>query len=187
MNNEYLRMKALLEDMGMSFEEGSITKAEIYAYSKGLELVKNYCTAALCAVLLEDGGDRYAALLDIDASRFTESELKDEVIKRLSMNFGKATVSEFDDEFSLVGSGSYTIEKDDFDDIITTFIGVEAEDLAQLGKFIKGYTSLSAITYFDGHGMDFDSWDRWNQTFYSLDKMALQFNIINTLRSDMIE
>lgn len=189
MNDMYLRMKSLLENAGIAFNEGGLSKSEIYAYSKGMELVKNHIADGIKDLFLQNGSDagRYAFLLNIDAGRYSPAALKAEIKKRLAMNYGTATVAEHDEAFDAVGSGTYTIYHEEgelFPTII--FSDVDIEDLPQLAKFIEGYTCLSERAVYDGDGMDFDAWDLWGQNFYQLDKMALPFNIIDNLRSDMI-
>ena len=190
MNSIYQRLEALLKDVGIAFNENGISKAEVLAYAAGIEYVRDTVQRALDDVFMENDSTakKYAALLNIDPNRYTLAELKSEIRERLAMNFAHGTVAEHDAAFAAVGSGSFELFLDPDDEFPTIiFSDVEIEDLPQLAKFIEAYTCLSERTYFDGSGMTFDDWDAWNQTFYTLDKMALPFNILDYLRSDMIE
>ena len=190
MNDMYLRMKSLLEDAGIAFNSGGISKAEIYAYSKGVELVLDSISDGIDDIFMQGSSNlkRYALLLNIDSERYSPNALKTEIKNRLAMNFAEATVDEHERAFSAVGSGTYTLYHEDGELLPTIkFADVDIEDLPQLAKFIEGYTCLSERATYDGSGMDFDAWDAWGQSFYQLDKMALPFNIIDNLRSDMIE
>ena len=184
MNNSFLRMKSLLENAGISFTEEGISNAEIYAYSVGIEQVRQSLNGALSGVLANStaGAEKYALLLNIDKSRYTAEELVEAIIKRLAQPFCKADVAEFDDAFDEVGSGSYELETDPNDGLpAIVFADVELSDLPQLARFIESYTLASMHARYDGNGMDFDGWDAWNQCFYQLDKMALPFDIIDNL------
>ncbi|MBQ9517428.1 MAG: hypothetical protein IJR60_05070 [Eubacterium sp.] len=190
MNEIFNRMKALLQNAGIKFTEGGISNAEIYAYAAAIKHVWEYLTDALDDVFMQgdSNAERYAALLNIDKNRYTLAELKEEIKDRLAMNFATATIAEHEAAFAAVGSGSYDLYLDSEDYIPRMiFSGVDIEDLPQLAKFIDAYTCSFQRTYYDGSGMTFDDWDTWNQTFWTLDKMALPFNIIDYLRSDMIE
>lgn len=190
MNSIFLRLKALLEPLGIKFESGGISQAEILGYSAGANLVRGYIDGAIGEAFAENesGAKRFAALLNIDFSRYTASELVAEIQRRLGMNFACSTVSEMEDAFDAVGSGTYEYYNDGGELLPTIkFHDVEAEDLTELGKFIESYVCLSARTRFDGNGLDFDGWDAWGQSFYKLDKMNLPFRIFDELRSDMIE
>ena len=190
MNEIFERMKALLKKTGIVFNEGGISNAEIYAYAYAIKAVRDDISAAVDELFLENGANahKYAKLLNIDESRYTQSELEEEIKSRFAMNFATATVEDFDAAFDAVGSGSYSLslsEDDNVPEII--FSGVRGEDMPQLAKFIEAYTYTRERTFFDGDGMTFDDWDDWDQSFYMLDKMSLPFNIIDSLRSDIIE
>ena len=190
MNRSFQRLVALLEPMGIRFDEGGISRAEMRGYSAGIALVEAYITAALAQAFSENinGAKRYAALLNIDASRFTATRLSDEIRRRLSMNFATATVTEMETAFENVGSGSLELYHDNGEILATMkFTDVEADDLTELGRFIESYACLSNRLGFDGSGLDFDGWGLWGQSFYKLDKMNLPFKIFDELRSDMIE
>lgn len=190
MNSIFLRMKKLLEESGISFTEGGISNAETYAYASGLHYVTNYLRTAFYGLFLENNSEAksYAFLLNIDPERYTDEGLVNEIKRRLAMPFGEGTVEEFEDAFAAVGSGTYSLFADPDDGFATiVFSGVSAGDLPQLGKFIEAYTCNSNRILYDGDGMDFDAWDNWGQCWHKLDRMALPFNIIDRLRSDMIE
>lgn len=186
----YYRLKPLLENAGIEFNIDGISRAEIFAYSAGIAYVWNYLEKAFDDVFMANESDavKYANLLNIDADRYSVFELKEEIRNRLAMNFATATVAEHNAAFGAIGSGNYSLILDPEDDFPMMIIsGVNIEDLPQLAKFIEAYTCAFEKTIYNGNGMTFDNWDTWNQPFYALDKMALPFNIIDYLRSDMIE
>ena len=190
MNSIYQRLETLLKNTGIAFNQNGISKAEVLAYSAGIAFVWDIIKKALDDVFMENESTakKYAVLLNIDPNRYTIVELKDEIKRRLAMDFAHGTVTEHDAAFDAVGSGSYDLFLDPEDEFPTiVFSDVDIEDLPQLAKFIEAYTCISERTFYDGNGMTFDDWDAWNQTFYTLDKMALPFNILDYLRSDMIE
>ena len=190
MNSIFARLKALLEPLGITFETGGLSQAEIHGYSAGAELVRSFIEDAIGETFAENesGAKRYAALLNIDAERYTAAALVAEIRRRLAMGYACATVSEMEAAFDAVGSGTFEYYNDNGEILPTIkFHNVQAEDLTELGKFIESYVCLSARTRFDGSGMDFDGWDAWGQSFYKLDKMNLPFRILDELRSDMIE
>ena len=183
-------MKALLENTGLTFSPDGITMAEIYAYASAIEYVRQYVSSIVSEVFADEysTGEKYAKLLNLDLDRYTESELKDEIRRRLSMTYGSSTVEEFEDAFSQVGSGAYNLRLDFFNTIpAITFREVNKEDLPQLGRFIEGYIMISNFADFNGNGISWSSWDAWEQSFYRLDTMNLPFLIIDYLRSDLIE
>lgn len=180
------RMKALLSDLGLSFQESGITNAEIYAYSEGLELVRSSIIDTFNRIFINfDNNDNvlmYTQMLNITADGYSAEELKSIIFKRLGQAYGDYTQSGFDEAFDAVGSGSYEISGG-----VITFSNVNAADLKRLGGFIKGYVFICTKAVCDGSGLDFDTWDSWGQSFYDYDNLGLTFDIIDTLRSDMIE
>lgn len=188
MNDEYGRMRSLLERLNISFTENGYSNAEVYAYSKGIELVKNQNENTMSEIFINlDSAqkfERYASLLNIDASRFTDEELKAKIIKRLSMNFGDYTKTDFDAAFEAVGSGSF-IYDDELEQYV--FSDVDIDDFSELAKFIEGYFFMLVPITYDGTGMSWDSWESWGKSFNYYDKLHLPLNIIDNLRSDMLE
>lgn len=186
MNNEFSRMKSLLENLGLGFSENGITNAEIYAYSKGLELIKSYIQASLSEIFINieenNNFSKYAALLAINENKYSNEELRKMIIQRLSQSFGDYTKSNFDEAFSHIGSGNYAITGNTI-----VFSNIKESDLKELGKFIESYVFLFTDVLFDGNGMTFDAWDNWAQNFYYYDNLGLPFNIIDNLRSEFIE
>lgn len=186
MNDEFIRMKELLEKTGLSFEEGGISFAELAAYAKGIEYARNMIEKAETSVFItgEDIGNliRYADLLKLDAERFEFEGLKNEIIRRFSLDYGKTDWNLFRSEFLLIGSGSYS-----FDVYEIIFSGVKLEDLKELGKFIEAYMPFFYKTSYSGSGLTFDLWDGIGYSFNRYDGLNLPFDIIDNLRSDEIE
>ena len=188
MNDIYLRIKALLEEAGIAFNNGGITQAEIYAYSKAIEYIKSYTAKTLDEVFItgDSTGEMYAKLLNIDMSRYTTAELKEIVKSRLGMTFGESTVDDLEAAFGEVGSGSYTITENEDGTATIEISDVEAEDWQQLGRFIEEYSCPSLTAECDGTGLRFSEWDRWAPTAYQLNRLNLPFSAIETLRRNMI-
>jgi hypothetical protein len=186
MNNEFERMKKLLSDAGLTFEDGGITNAEIYSYAVGLDIVRNAIQQAFDKIFINidtnEDMSNYCELLNIDDEGKTNSELKSEIYKRLGAEYGQYTCTGFDEAFSKVGSGEYEISDDGI-----VFKNVDSKDLKRLGNFVAGYIFPFVKASCDGEGLTFDSWDEWSQSFYRYDNMNLTFDIIDTLRSDLIE
>lgn len=186
MTSEYERMKGLLEGLGLSFKENGITNAEIYAYAKGVETVKNRLKNAYDSVFINTKGNYnmqgYVDLLDIDTERYGDELIKQQIIERLSMPFCDYRADDFKRAFSRVGSGKCTVSNKQ-----TVFSGVKQKDLHRLGLFIKSYILMCTDALFDGDGMNFDSWDEWSQTFDTYDNFGLPCSVLETLRSDIIE
>ena len=190
MSNTFNRMKSLLQGTGISFNDGGISDAEIYAYASAVDFIMQKLQCSIDDVFMENGStaEKYAALLNLDKNRYTAEHLKQEIKKRLAMSYASATVTEHDAAFDAVGSGSYELLLSQNENVPTiVFSGVALEDLPQLAKFIESYTCPGEEAYYDGDGLTFDEWDSLNKSFYSLDKMNLPFNIIDYLRSDIIE
>lgn len=186
MTNEYERMKTLLEKLGLSFTESGITNAEIYAYSKGIQTVRDYLKSVYNAVFINLKGNynlqNYVDLLDIDTERYGDELIKQQIIKRLSMPFCDYRADDFKKAFSRIGSGKCTVSNKQ-----AVFSGVKQKDLHRLGLFIKSYVLMCTQALFDGDGMDFDSWDAWDKSFDALDNFGLPCSVFETLRSDIIE
>ena len=190
MNEAYQRMKALLEKTGMRFTPGGITNAEISAYAQGIELVKNAFEAAEGAVFILTFGkpdyNYFASLLCLDSSRYTEQELQNEIIYRLSHSFGDYTADCFVNDFNKIGSGSYEHMSIDYGEGVEpdckdiVFSDVDRNDLAELGKFIKAYQN-GDNSFYDGTGLTFDEWHDWGLTFNEYDALGLPFNILDHL------
>lgn len=181
MNNMYERMKKLLSDAGISFEEGGYSNSEILAYASAVDYVKKYFDKILKKVFIniDDTDDMYEYLqmLNLRKSDYTTQELKNCIYSRLGMPFGDYTVSNFNKAFDSIGSGNYEITKSKI-----IFSDVDEKDLHKLGDFIESYIYLCKDFSYDGTGFTFDERDACNMTFYDCDKMNLPFDIIDTLR-----
>ena len=190
MNSIYLRLRALLEQVGIEFSEHGISNAEIHAYASAIEMVRQRMQNVLRDLFIEEGAqlEKYASLLNLDVSRYSQEVLVLEIIYRLSMDYGSFLTSDFEAAFDDVGSGHIMLSIDAPDMVPSArFSDVDADDLEQLGKFIEGFICFSQNVSHSGSGIDFESWDIWNQSFFRLDKLGLPFSIIDKLRSDLIE
>ena len=179
MNSKYTRMRALLEPPGITFKEGGMTNAEIYAYAAGLDAVQRVLDAAQAAVFfpLSETADlsAYAEMLRLDSARYTEEELKDEIYNRLSHTYGDYTAADILNEFQKIGSGSYSVT----DKII--FSELDAEGLAELGKFTDAFLPYGTGAEYSDEGLTFDEWDSWGLTFGKYDSLRLAFDILDRL------
>lgn len=186
MNSAFDRMKSLLSDSGLAFEENGITNAEIYSYAAGLEFVRQSLLDILCRIFISldnnDNVSMYTDLLDIDSAGYTTEELKKMIYKRLAQKYGDYTRVGFNEAFAAVGSGEYEISGG-----VITFSNVDLQDMKRLAEFIKGYVFVYTKAVCDGSGLDFDQWDSWGRSFHEYDSIGLTFDIIDTLRSDIIE
>lgn len=179
-------MRGLLCDLGLAFDKGGITNAEICSYAAGLEFVHNCIQDTFNRIFINlDNNDNvlmYADMLDIDTADNTVSQLKSMIYKRLGQQYGDYTHTGFEEAFENIGSGEYEIS-----DGTITFSNIKAQDMKKLGKFVQGYVFLFTKAVCDGSGLNFDAWDNWGQSFYKYDSLRLNFDIIDTLRSDLIE
>ncbi len=188
MNNAFERMKSLLEKTGLSFNEGGISCAELYAYSRGLELIKNSLDLTESIVFMNcDDTEllaRYADMLKIDRERFTLSELKAEIAKRLSAKYAQCSLSQADEAFSLVASGSYL-----FSTYEVELEGVRLEDLYEASKFLHAYTPYFSNWKYAGTGerLTFDMRESLGYRFNDFDKFKLKFDFLDSIRSDIFE
>jgi hypothetical protein len=184
MKNEYERMKGLLLDLGFSFDEGSITNAEICSYAAGMQLVKDEMNEIFNKIFINidknTNVSNYCEMLDIDINNYDVDELKEKIFKRLGQQYGVLTKDMFDEAFKEVCDGEYDITNDGI-----TISNVKVEDTKKLGKFIQQYMFSRSNIFCDGSGLDFDTWDKRGQTFHDYDSAKLPFNIIDTLRSDI--
>ena len=188
MNEIYIRMKTLLEGAGLSFDEGGISCAELKAYAKGLQYVKDCIDSAENALLLNGSEIRrfinYADMLRIDSSRFSAQTLKDEIKRRLSLPFAYSSYTQADAQFSPVLSGEYALTQN-----TCVVIGVRLGDLKEAGKFLAAYSPFCAERLYSGEGslLTFDMWDSIGYTFNGYDSLHLPCEFLESLRSDIFE
>ena len=187
--SRYQRMKRLLEKTGLSFNEGGISSAELHAYAKGAELLEEFIDNAEGEIfpLGRDEGEiiRFADMLGIDRGRYaTREELKSEIIRLLSLKFGRSSFSEVEAAFSRVGSGEYY-----FIDSGCILVATKLGDLKEAGKFLRAYASpfASAVYSGDGERLTFDMWDSIAYTFNTYDSLGLTCEFLESLRSDIFE
>ncbi len=184
MNRYYDRMKKLLLDVGIVFKDGGISKGEIIAYAKGIEILYNRIKKSLNKIYILGNENfdlsLYNNLLNIDS--LTEPDNVDDVIRILSLNFGSNSKDDIQGGFSEVGEGDYSIDDDKI-----VFDNIGFDQLKELGNFISGYIPLCVKTEYNGTGLPFDDFDSLNFNFNKFDSMNLPFDIIDTLRSDIIE
>ena len=186
MSNAYERMRALLEECGLTFSEHGITNAEIYAYSKALELLEASLESIEKEIFISDEYDsdisRYAYLFGLDLRHNTPEEVKSAILRRFGYLYGGISVADLRADFALVGSGTYRNSG-----VMVTFSDVELKDLKALGSFISAYIPLYFGIFANGDGMTFDEWDETEFTFDNLDSFNLQFYYLDTMRSENIE
>ena len=175
-------MKRLLEDSGIRLSEGGFSDAEIAAYASGLEIAGQQLSGAETAVLFEEDGEQlpyaYAALLQLDSSRYTREALTEEIKKRMRGGFGILRREELNEGFARVGSGSYSVNGS-----TVIFEQVNTADLKELGRFIEGYLPVFACPRCSGSGMTFDAWDGTRLCFWDHDGNGLPFSVIDTLET----
>ncbi len=188
MNDEFLRMKALLEEAGLSFESGGLSNAELWAYAAGLETAAGLIdyTESVMMMLSEDKNDlaRYADLLKIDRERYTADELKAEITRRLSLPFGQSSYTLAEQEFARVKSGEYALTAEQ-----CVVFGAYAGDLREAALFLKAYSPFCAQQRYggDGDAMTFDLWDSLGYSFNRLDSLEITFDFSDSIRSDIFE
>ena len=185
MNNEYKRMRALLEPAGIDFSSNSISNAEIYAYSEGLGYVRDILNETVKRVfflLVPDGNaNGYASLLKI-SPKVSEEDLSSEIILRLSRNFFGYGIFQIFDEFEKIGSGSINLEYDSTGRLKCIISDVMLSDIDELSKFIEAFTFCGIKYIYDGSGMTFDEWDETDKTFNEFDLLDAVFDILDKIR-----
>ncbi len=182
-NSVYERLKALIQDLGFNFTDGGITKAEIMAYTAGIELVNNILDKSIKSLML-DSDDRkglahYCKMLSVNDENYNLQELKKHIRTRLGERYSFSTAEEFKNAFSELGSGSYEISNGK---IIISGIGLGG--IEKIGEFIKGYVPFCTNVLYTGSGMTFDEWDKVSKCWDEYDSMSLPFNIIDKLGGD---
>ena len=188
MNKAFERMKKLLEGIGLSFNEGGISFAELYAYARGLELIDEGLNKAE-SIIFMDTDDReelarYSDMLKIDRERFTAEELKEEIERRLSSPFSECSTSQAQRDFSRVGSGNISFTRD-----YAVLEGVKLEDLYEALKYLRAYTPYFSDWKYSGNGerLNFDMRDSVGLSFNDFDRYGFKFSFLDSLRSDIFE
>lgn len=176
----YERLKSLIHDLGFAFTDGGITKAEIMAYSVGIELVTDVIGESIKSLML-DTDDRtslahYCKMLSVNDDNYSLQELKKHISTRLAERYSFATADEFKNAFAELGSGSCEIINGE---IIVSGIGLSG--IEKVGEFIKGYVPFCTNISYEGSGMTFDEWDKVSKCWDEYDSMSLPFNFIDKL------
>ena len=183
-------MKALFETAGLDVSEGGFTEAEVYAYSKGVEIVSAKLDAAAKAIFItrtdEPDLKRYAELLALETVRYTPQKLKEEIIFRMAHSYADYTFTDCLRAEGALRSGEYERDSYDtgygvyyfFDELV--FSNFEPRDLKEVGKFIKAYVHFATETVYSGEGMTFDEWEAFDNTFAEYDALCLPFSMIDS-------
>lgn len=181
MNKQYERMKALLQETGITFTEGGISDAEIYAYSSVLHSLEDRLDTALSQLFyLSSGAEPYCccALTGIPVDTPQRQVLLDEM---LHPDTGNVSHTGFERAFQASGGTSYSLENG----VFTPEYESEVY-LPLLGRFVRQYLPFYFRSVCSGSGMCFDDWDAWGKPFDEYDRFTLPFNMIDTLRKDTI-
>jgi hypothetical protein len=186
MNNEiYNRLVKLLQGIGISFSEKGISNGEIYAYANAIQNVKAKIKATIDEIFMlgtsVDDLSKYISLLKIEKGDKSYHQLKAIIQQRLGQAFGDFDEEIFNNAFSQVGSGKYTITANGI-----TFSGVNGDDLERLGLFVSQYVPAFIRCKFSQSGLTFDNWEALDKSFFAFDNMDLPFEIIDTLGSDIL-
>lgn len=181
MNEYYNRIKELFETAGIRVTEGSANDGEAYAYSAALAAVAAPVSRAAARTGMDGAAATdfpyFAALLGIDATRFTAEALAEEVTARLAHSFGDYTADDAAHAFQLVGSGGMSVE-----DGALTFVGIHPEDLPVLGNFLAAYHYCGVPVSYTGNGMTFDEWEAMDFPFEQYDRLQLPWSILDHYR-----
>lgn len=182
-NSVYERLKVLIEKLGFVFTDGGITKAEITAYTAGIEMVNNMLEKTIKSLILEPQSKAdlvcYCKMLSINNENYTLQELENCIRKRLGERYSFAAAEEFSNAFDEIGSGSYEIV-----DGGIKISGIGIGGVKKVGEFIKAYVPFCADVLYEGTGMTFDEWDAISKCWDEYDRMQLPFNIIDKLGGD---
>ncbi len=184
MNEYYERIKALFKTANINVPEGAASDGEAYAY--GAALAAAAALPSLAAARTGMDGEAatdyayYASLLDIDSSRFSPEALPNVVKERLYHSFADYTADDVALAFQRVGSGGMYTENG-----VLTFIGIHAEDLAELGKFIAGFQYCGIPVGYSGNGMTFDEWEALDYSFERYDRLQLPWSILDYYRRNL--
>lgn len=187
MTPEFLRMKALLEEVGLRFDEGGITYAEIDAYAEGLSLINNRLNEIVGEIFLTAEplqAEKYCALLGLNTALIPQEALMSMLIQRFSQGYAASTVSSQRKDYRLISRSNYAAQNNQmlyFVDAIYSF-----EELKEFGKFLSAYLPAGMAARCSSNGMSFASWDALDKCFYELDSLRLPFSITDTLRSNSI-
>lgn len=178
-NSVYERLKALIEE-GFTFTDGGITKAEITAYSAGIELVRSILDKNIKSLML-DSDDKtslahYCRMLSVNDESYNLQELKKHIRTRMGERYSFSTADELQTAFTEIGSGSYEISNG-----AITISGVALEGVEKTGEFIRNYVPFCTTVLYDGSGMTFDEWDALSKCWDEYDRMRLPFNVIDKL------
>lgn len=173
------RIAKLLEDIGISCGGAGISSAEIDGYCAGIKLVNDEIEKVLSFVFINlDGNNNLQYYQTMLGGNYD----KNEIIKRLGETFGTYKKSDFENEFSKIGSGTYVIDENGI-----RFNSVDGADFKKLSEFIKNYVPASVDAGLSGNGLTFDEWASHGKSWKWFDESGLCFNILDSLRSDIIE
>ena len=182
MNNEiFNRLVRLMQSLMLSVEKGSYTRAEMKAYSAGIELaaqrlediLKNLFadTADLSglAMFLSLIGEKPAA---------TQKESRRIITEAISAGRKVHTRSDFDKRLSSMGC-SYSRSGNEIR--LTFKSGFGRSVLETISKFIKDYAPSTSMISPTGSGRGFSEWDALEMHWFEIDNLNIPFTIAEKL------
>ena len=176
------RLEGLMRSLNLSVEEGTYTRAEMKAYSAGIELaaqsfdelLKNLfvdtASAKGLAMFLSLIGEKPAASFEKSRSIITD------VISAGTRLFAK---SEYDSKIAALGRFTYSVSGNEIRlNFNSAFNRLIFEIIAEL---IRDYTPCSSVIDVVSTGHKFSAWDGLGMRWFELDGYELPFYIIDKL------
>lgn len=182
MNSEiFNRLEDLMKSLMLSVEEGSYTRAEMKAYSAGIELAAQRLEDVL-KNLFADTADLsgLSMFLSLIGEKPAASEEKSRriIIEAISAGRKAHTKSEFDKLLSSVNC-TYSVSGNEIKPVFGS--GFSRSVLEAIAKIIKDHVPSSSIVYPAGSGRSFSEWDGLGMHWFEIDSLNIPFIIAEKL------
>lgn len=181
----YARLKKLYFTLGIDVKDKDENDAEIYCYSMVIDKIKNEIGVALDKLFCVsvDSMDMYIEMLNINSENKSYDILLNEIIERLSMNFGEFKKSLYDKSLIQANNVEYRIVNNSI-----IFNSIKREDLPKLHIFIEAWRAFFNSYNYDNKnngGQSFDEWDSWQESWAYYDGLKLCWNFLETYKENV--
>lgn len=183
MSNEiFSRLESLMKSLKLSVEEGSYTRAEMKAYSAGIELAADKLEELLQNLFVDTASAKGLAMflsLIGEKPAASPEESRRVITDLISAGRRLYTKSEFDKVIASMGPITYNVYGNEIRlDLGSAFSRQIFEGIT---KLIRDYSPSSSVIDIVSAGHTFADWDGLGMRWFELDSYELPFYIIDKL------
>lgn len=176
------RLEGLMKSLALSVEKGSYTRAEMKAYSAGIELAAQKMEELLKNLFVDTASATGLAMflsLLREKPAATEAESRRIITELISAGRRIFTKSEFDKEIASLGNISYKVVGNEIR--LSLGSAFNRELFEAIAKLIKDFAPGTSVIDSTSGGHTFSKWDGLGLHWFELDSYDLPFYMIERI------